>query len=139
MNAAAGAREIGDLVRFGKWCFVDLPKESPLGVQAIRFDLEIEGNRNKEILDELEIRVAKKPGPGSGAGASRPSEWMAIANPNQQRFAFRRGFLTCLPQIRHPREVIESARLRLDQCTQLVESIRCNGGSGLLDGPRRVR
>src|SRR5262249_20385992 len=71
--------------------------------------------------DDLEIRIAEEPGPSPNAGASRPSQGMAVAHPNQQRLALGRRLLPGLPQIGHPVDVVETAGLGLDQLPQLVE------------------
>src|SRR5262245_643913 len=105
MNAAAGAREIGNRVRFRQGSLVDLPEEIPLGVLSIRLDLEIERDRDKVFLNELEIRVTQEPGPGSNARSSGPSQRMPITDPDEHRLALGGRLLPRLPQIGHPGEV----------------------------------
>src|SRR5262249_55421185 len=115
VNAAARAREVGHLVRLRKWDLVDLAEEVPLGVLAVGFDLEVEGDRHKVILDHLEVRIAEEPGPGPGAGASGPPQRMTIAHPDEERLAFSRRLLPRLPQVRHPGKVSVAAGFGLDQ------------------------
>jgi hypothetical protein len=69
-------------IDFGQRDLVDLTEEFALGVFPIRFDLEVERDRDKVLFDYLEIRVAEEPGPGSNTGASGPSQWVAIAHPD---------------------------------------------------------
>jgi hypothetical protein len=115
VNAPAGSREVGDLVGFRKGSLVDLPEEIPLGIFSIRFDLEVESDRDKVLLDDLEVRVAEEPGPGSSTGASGPAQGMPIAYPYQQRFTLGCRLLPRLPQIGHPGEIIEATWPGLDQ------------------------
>src|SRR5262249_28814128 len=97
VDPPAGAREIRDLVRFRAWDLVDVTEEVALGAFPSRFDLEVERDGNKVLLDDLEIRVAEEPGPGSNTGASRPPQRVAIAYPDQEGLALRRRLLARLP------------------------------------------
>src|SRR5262245_32322602 len=87
VNAPARAREIGDLVLLGEWGLVEPTEEVPLRVLAGLFDLEVEGDGDEVLLDHLEVRIAEEPGPGPDAGASGPSQRVAIAHPDQEWLA----------------------------------------------------
>ncbi len=82
MNATTCSGEIGHFVRFREWGLVDLTEELSLGVLPVSFDLKVERDRDKVLLDHLKTFVAEEPGPGSSAGASRPPQWMTIADPD---------------------------------------------------------
>src|SRR5262249_24101567 len=91
-------------------------------------DLEVERNGDEVLLDHLEVRITEEPGPGPDAGASGPSQRMAVAHPDQERFAFFRRLLPRLEQIRHPGPVVEPAGQGLDPPPQLVELLRRKAG-----------